>query len=57
VLVFVGLKMLASDAFHVPIGVSLGVIALLIGASVAASWAWPRQPADEAAPGSRRTEP
>jgi len=37
VLVFVGLKMLASDVLSVPIGASLAVIAVLIGGSVAAS--------------------
>ena len=37
VLVFVGLKMLASDVLSVPIGVSLGAIAALIGGSVVAS--------------------
>ena len=41
VLVFVGLKMLAAGFFKVPIGVSLGVIALLIGGSVLASFIWP----------------
>ena len=42
VLVFVGLKMLAVDLYKVPIGVSLGVIVLVLGMSVAASWWWPR---------------
>jgi tellurite resistance protein TerC len=37
VLAFVGLKMLISDYYKVPIGVSLGVICLLLGASIAAS--------------------
>ncbi|HEX9779648.1 MAG TPA: TerC family protein [bacterium] len=37
VLVFVGVKMLLADIVHVPIGVSLSVIAGLIGSSVAAS--------------------
>ena len=49
VLVFVGAKMLAADVYHVPVGVSLAVIALLLGASVVASWFWPRasqEPAD-----------
>jgi TerC family integral membrane protein len=40
VLVFVGLKMIGSDVYEVPIAVSLGVIFLLLAASVAASlWA------------------
>lgn len=37
VLVFVGLKMLVSEVLTVPIGVSLTVVALLIGGSVVAS--------------------
>ena len=44
VLVFVGLKMLAVDIYKVPIGISLGVIALVLAASTAASWLWPRAP-------------
>jgi tellurite resistance protein TerC len=44
VLVFVGLKMLAADVYKVPIGVSLAVIAVVLGASTAASWFWPRPP-------------
>jgi TerC family integral membrane protein len=38
VLVFVGLKMLAIDVYKVPIGISLGIIALVLGVSVALSW-------------------
>ena len=41
VLVFVGAKMLAADVYKVPIGVSLGVIALVLTAAVAASLLWP----------------
>ena len=37
VLVFVGVKMLLTDVYHLPIWLSLGVIALLIGGSVATS--------------------
>src|SRR5690606_35280054 len=37
VLMFVGVKMVLTDTYHIPIGVSLGVIVLLIGGSVAAS--------------------
>lgn len=37
VLVFVGVKMLLADIYKVPIGLSLGVIALVIGVSVVAS--------------------
>jgi tellurite resistance protein TerC len=44
VLVFVGLKMLLSGLLHIPIGVSLAVIVLLLGGSIAASWV--RRPPD-----------
>jgi tellurite resistance protein TerC len=37
VLMFVGAKMALTDIYHVPIGISLGVIVLLIGGSIAAS--------------------
>jgi tellurite resistance protein TerC len=37
VLVFVGSKMVLSDTYHIPIGISLGVIVLLIGGSVVLS--------------------
>jgi tellurite resistance protein TerC len=42
VLVFVGVKMLVADLYKIPIGASLGVIVLVLGASVAASFLWPR---------------
>ena len=42
VLVFVGAKMLLAGVYKVPVGVSLGVIALLLGASVGASLLFPR---------------
>ncbi|MBF0170850.1 MAG: TerC family protein [Nitrospinae bacterium] len=41
VLVFVGGKMLVSGVFTIPILVSLGVVVLLLGGSVAASWLFP----------------
>lgn len=44
VLVFVGVKMLVVDVFQIPIGVSLGIIVLVLGAATAASLLWP-QPA------------
>ena len=44
ILVFVGLKMVSSDIVHVPIIVSLGVVAGLLGASVIASLLWPGTP-------------
>jgi tellurite resistance protein TerC len=47
VLIFVGLKMVwLNDLFggKFPIGISLGIIAGVIGASIAASLLWPRKP-------------
>jgi tellurite resistance protein TerC len=38
VLLFVGTKMLLAGVYKVPIGLSLGIIALLIGGSIAISW-------------------
>jgi tellurite resistance protein TerC len=43
VLIFVGLKMLATDIYHVPISLSLAIIALVLGGSVAASWLFPKR--------------
>lgn len=42
VLVFVGVKMLIIDFMKIPVVLSLGVIALLVGASVVASLLWPK---------------
>ena len=42
VLVFVGAKMLLTDIYKVPIGLSLGVIALILTASVVVSLAFPK---------------
>jgi len=42
VLVFVGVKMLATDVYKLPVSVSLIVIVLVLGAAIAASWFWPR---------------
>jgi TerC family integral membrane protein len=42
VLVFVGAKMLAADVYKIPIGVSLGVIVLVLAVAVASSLRWPR---------------
>mgnify|MGYP003380514132 FL=1 len=41
VLAFVGLKMLLSDFWHMPITMSLGVILALLTGAVAASWLFP----------------
>jgi tellurite resistance protein TerC len=43
VLAFVGVKMLAADLYEIPIGVSLGVVAGLIGCGVLGSWLFPRR--------------
>ena len=42
VLVFVGAKMLLVDVYPVPVGVSLIVIAIVLGASIGASLLWPK---------------
>jgi tellurite resistance protein TerC len=41
VLVFVGVKMLLADIYKIPIGVSLGAIALVLAAATTASLLWP----------------
>ncbi len=46
VLVFVGAKMLLSDVYHVPIGISLGVIAVLLATSIVASLLFPKAAAE-----------
>lgn len=52
VLVFVGAKMLFSDIYHIPVGISLSVIAGLLIVSVAASLVWPAR-AEALAPAVR----
>lgn len=42
VLVFIGAKMLLEGVFHIPIGISLGVVALVLTSSIVASIKWPR---------------
>jgi tellurite resistance protein TerC len=42
VLLFVGIKMVIAEWYKLPIGISLGVIALLLVSSVAASMIWPK---------------
>ena len=49
VLVFVGIKMLIADIYHVPIGVSLAVIGAVLASAVAASLWWPKSPATDSA--------
>jgi tellurite resistance protein TerC len=51
VLVFVGVKMVLSDVYHVPIGLSLGIIGAMLAVSVAVSLLRPRR---SLAPGSMR---
>jgi len=43
VLVFVGVKMLASNVYEIPIGLSLAIIAVVLGASVGASLLFPKR--------------
>jgi tellurite resistance protein TerC len=44
VLIFIGAKMLATAIdIHIPIGLSLGIVGLVLGGSVAASLIWPRE--------------
>ena len=44
VLIFIGAKMLATAVdIHIPIGLSLGIVGLVLGGSVAASLIWPRE--------------
>src|SRR5215204_5812822 len=47
VLAFVGVKMLLTDVYEVPIGASLGVIAVVLAISVVASLLFPKKGADE----------
>jgi tellurite resistance protein TerC len=42
VLIFVGIKMIVAEWYKVPIGISLGVIAGVLGLSIAASMIWPK---------------
>lgn len=50
ILSFVGVKMLLSDFYKIPIGISLGVIALALVLSVVASLIWPQRPQAPAEP-------
>jgi tellurite resistance protein TerC len=45
VLVFVGVKMLLAEAYKVPIGVSLGIIGLVLATAIVASLAFPKEAA------------
>ena len=46
ILVFVGVKMLLSEVYEIPIGISLGVIGVTLVASVVASLRWPLEAED-----------
>lgn len=48
VLVFVGAKMLLTDVYKVPIGLSLAVIAVVLAVSVVASLVFPKEGTDDA---------
>ena len=48
ILILVGVKMLLGDYFEIPISVTLGTVALVIGMSIALSIAYPAKPADTA---------
>ena len=50
VLIFVGVKMVASDLVHIPTWISLAVIALVLGISIWASLKWPAKDAHAPAP-------
>lgn len=50
ILVFVGAKMLLAHFLEIPIGIALGVVAVLLLLSVIASLIWPRKAAARAAP-------
>jgi tellurite resistance protein TerC len=52
VLVFVGLKMMVVDVVEIPVGLSLGVVALMIASSIGISLLVPERP-----PGEERTVP
>ena len=41
ILVFVGIKMLVANFFHIPVGIALGVVAGILALSVIASLRWP----------------
>ncbi|MEW6411246.1 MAG: TerC family protein [Candidatus Zixiibacteriota bacterium] len=47
ILVFVGIKMVLSDIYKIPIGISLGVVGLIIVVSIAASLMWPKERAQQ----------
>ena len=46
VLTLVGLKMLLSHYYQPPLGITLGVVVLVLGVSVAVSMVWPEEPGE-----------
>ena len=50
VLVFVGVKMLLAEIYKVPIGVSLGIIGLVLATAIVASLAFPKEAAAQQPP-------
>lgn len=53
VLFFVGTKMIIADFYHVPVGLSLAVIGLLVGGAMIVSWLRPLPAADVKASGGQ----
>lgn len=57
ILVFVGVKMIGAHYFHIPVGIALGVITVVLVFSVLASVIWPKKhphhPHDHSVPPSR----
>lgn len=57
ILVFVGVKMVGAHYFHIPVGIALGVITVVLVFSILASVIWPKKhphhPHDHSAPPSR----
>ncbi len=43
ILIFVGVKMIGAHFFHIPVMVALGVVAVILAGSVAASLIWPKR--------------
>jgi tellurite resistance protein TerC len=48
VLMFIGVKMLLLDVYKIPVGIALGIVGLILLASVAASLVVSRRPGREA---------
>jgi tellurite resistance protein TerC len=57
ILVFVGVKMLLSNFYHIPNFIALGMVGVILGLSVAASIIWPHEPEPLVPPPSRDEQP